>query len=336
MQRRQAMTLLAAAGWPAVSGSAEIDGKSSRNTVCERFTLGALFRVILDKDSPQARQAAGEAFAIAERIQDACSAQMAGAQVRSFCSKPHGMAHEVGPGLFEALRLTRHLAELTDGRFDPTLGPLAALWATARRRGKLPEAAAIEKARKAIGWQHLVLDADHHTAMLEKEGMQLDFGTVARGFAADKMLEKLTEKGFPQAIVRAGNDIRVGEPPSGSDAWRLRVAVGEPGGDKEIVVPLAKAGISTAGGMSQSVRIAGTRYAPLLDPATGLGQTQFISATVIADTATTASALAVAACVAGPDIAQQSFAGWGARAVRIHCEEQGKCLLVITGDFPKV
>jgi thiamine biosynthesis lipoprotein len=148
------------------------------------------------------------------------------------------------------------------------------------------------------------------------------------------MLAKLVEKGFPQAIVRAGNDIRVGDPPSGADTWRLRVPVSDPVGDKAIVVPLAKAGISSAGGMSQAVRIGGTRYAGMLDPATGLGLTRFISATVIADSATTAAGLAVAACVAGPEATKQSFTDWGARAVRMVYEDQGKRQLAVMGDFP--
>jgi thiamine biosynthesis lipoprotein len=335
MKRRQAMSLLAAAGFPTGIGcSTEIASKSARNTVGERFTLGCLFRVIIDEDSPQARQAAGEAFTIAERINDACSPQMADAQVQSFCRKPHGKAHEVGPWFFEALELTRRLAELTDGRFDPTLGALTALWIKARQRGKLPEPDELAKAREATGWRHLILDATKRTAMLEKEGMRLDFGAVARGFAVDKMLAALAEKGFPQAIVRAGRDLRVGDPPTGGETWTLRVPVSDSGGEKDIVIPIAKAGISTAGGMSQSVRIGGSRYADMLDPVTGIGLAHFISATVIADSATTASALAVAACAAGPEVTRQSFSAWGARAVRMACGTQGEREIVVMGDFP--
>ncbi len=301
---------------------------------CEHFTLGCLFRVIIDDNSPQARQAAGEAFAIAERINEACSPQMAGAQVQAFCRRPHGQAHEVGPGFFDALTQTRRLAELTDGRFDPTLGPLTSLWAEARKRGRLPAADVLAKAREAVGWQHLVLDPEKCTAMLEKEGMRLDFGAVARGFAADKMLAVLAEKGFPRAVVRAGSDIRVGEAPRGAEAWRIRVTVGDSGGEKILVVPLAKVGISTVGSMAQAVRIGGTRYSNLLDPATGLGLTRDISATVIAETTTASAALAVAACVAGPETTKESFAAWGARAVRLAHDDNGKRVVTVAGDFP--
>jgi len=334
MTRRLALSLLAAAAWPRRGWAAEVSATTARHTIGERFTLGSLFRVIIDEDSAPARQAAGDALVIAERINDACSPLMAEAQVQSFCRKAHGQAHEVGSGFFEALALTRHLAELTDGRYDPTLGPLTALWARARQRGKLPTAEALTKAREAVGWQHLVLDADKRTAMLEKDGMRLDFGDVARGFAIDKMLAKLAADGFPRALVRAGGDIRVGDPPRLAATWRLGVPVSEPGGDKVIVVPLAKAGISSAGGMSQALRIAGTRYAGLLDPASGLGLTRFISATVIADSATAAAALAVAACVAGPETTKDAFTAWGARAVRMVYEDHGKRQLAVMGEFP--
>lgn len=330
MKRRQAITLLAAAA----AGRPDRLAAAEPALVRERFTLGCLFRVIIDDQGPAAKQAVAEAFTIADRINDACSAQMADAQVRSFCQKEHGKPHEVGPGFFDALTETRRLAELTGGRFDPTVGPLTELWREARRRGRLPDEAALAKARAAVGWQHLVLDADKRTAMLEKPGMQLDFGAVARGFAADKMLALLTERGFPRALVRAGSEIRVGEPPRGAEAWRVRVPA-DASGDQVFVIPLAKAAVSTTGGMRQAVTIGGTRYASIVDPATGLGLTRAVSATVVADTATAAAALATAACLAGPEIVRESLAAWGGRAARMVHERDGKRELLVTDGFPK-
>jgi len=60
----------------------------------------------------------------------------------------------------------------------------------------------------------------------------------------------------------------------------------------------------------------------------------FISATVIADSATASAALAVAACVAGPDATKETFAAWGASAVRLVYEDHGKRQLAVMGDFP--
>ena len=304
--------------------------------VGEHFTLGCLFRVIIDDNDPKARQATAEAFAIAERINDACSDQMPSAQVRSFCRKAHGEAHEVGPGFFEALTVSRHLAESTDGRFDPTLGPLTHLWREACRRKSPPAAAAITKAREAIGWRHLVLDPEKHTAMLEVSGMNLDFSAIARGFAADKMLAKLTECGFPRAIIHAGDDIRVGDPPRNAKAWNVSVNLRD-GSTREsrIVIPLANAAVSTTGGMMDTRTLGGVRYSHIIDPATGLGLSNIPTATVIADNATTSAALATACCVADADTANESLTKWGGRAARIVQHKDGKRQIVVTDGWPK-
>lgn len=314
--------------------AAEPVAVEARTTTFERVTLGCLFRVILTEDNAEARAAAGEAFAIAELINDACSPLMASAQVQAFCLKPHGEPHEVGPGFFEALERTRRLAELTEGRFDPTLGPLTALWSEARLRGRLPEADALAKAREAVGWEHLVLDAGTVSASLMKEGMRLDFGAVARGFALDKMLEKLTALGFPRVIIRAAADVRLGDPPEGSETWNLRMAVSDPAGNQEMVLPLARCGVSTVGSLTPVARIGGSGYGGLIDPATGIGVTRLASATVIAASATESAALAVAACIAGPEKTRESFAAWGARAVRMAIEDGGSPKLEVMGEFP--
>lgn len=311
-------------------------GKEVPQLAGEHFTLGCLFRVIIDDNDPKARQATAEAFAIAERINDACSDQMPSAQVRALCHQPHGEAHEVSPGFFEALTLARQLAEATGGRFDPTLGPLTHLWREACHHKSPPAADALAKAREACGWRHLILDPEKHTAMLEAPGMSLDFSAIARGFAADKMLEKLKELGFPRAIVHAGDDIRVGDPPRHAKAWQVSVNLrDDPGRESRIVMPLANAAVSTTGGKADSVTLGGTRYCHIIDPATGLGLTPIASATVIADTATAAAALATACCVADADTAKASLTAWGGRAARISQLKDGKRQVTVSEGFPK-
>lgn len=307
-----------------------------RQWTCEHFTLGCLFRVIIDDDdNAKAKQAAAEAFVIAEKINDACSEQMADAQVQSFCRKPHGEAHEVGPGFFEALTQARQLAEATDGRFDPTIGPLTRLWRESCRKKSLPDAEAVAKARAPVGWRHLVLDPEKRTALLEKPGASLDFGPIARGFAADKMFGVLVEKGFSRVIVHAGDDIRVGDPPRGEDHWNVRIRLRDGGGTPQLVLPLAKTAVSTAGGMAHAVTIGGMRYARMVDPETGFGLTKFVAATVVADTATSSAALAAACCIGGPDVAAESLVKWGGRAARIVREQDGRRVVMVTEGFPK-
>jgi thiamine biosynthesis lipoprotein len=126
--------------------------------------------------------------------------------------------------------------------------------------------------------------------------MAFDLGGVAKGCAADLMLETLAEAGIPQALITAGGDIRLGAAPPGREGWNVAIKTFDLSGNDEILT-LSNAAVSTSGDLHQSVEIDGVKYSHILDPATGLGLTRRIAASVIADNAKLSDALATAACV---------------------------------------
>ena len=89
------------------------------------------------------------------------------------------------------------------------------------------------------------------------------------------------------ALVDAGGDLAIGEPPPGRSGWLVSL----PDGD---TIRLARAAVATSGDRERHVVIDGVRYGHIVDPATGLGRTDTPSVTVIAPTATRADALASA------------------------------------------
>jgi thiamine biosynthesis lipoprotein len=130
--------------------------------------------------------------------------------------------------------------------------------------------------------------------------MQLDVGAIGKGYAADAALETLRAAGITRCLVALSGDIRVGDPPPGRDGWRIASSIPEvdPAGSRGLT--FADRGISTSGDTEQFVEIGGARYSHIVDPRTGLGLTSRASVVVIAPDATTADALATAACVLGP------------------------------------
>ena len=205
-------------------------------------------------------------------------------------------------------------AEITGGRFDPSVGPLTKLWRESRRRGRLPDATTLAKARAACDWRSLKLDTTTRSVTLEKPDMRLDLGGIGKGFAADAIYDILRDCGFPISCVAAGGDLRLGDPPPGKTGWKVGLITlrknhlsGE--------ITLACCGISTSGDLQQFVEIDGVRYSHIIDPATGLGMTRQLAVTIIAADATTSDALDNAACLAGPDDAAVLAKSWGARDV---------------------
>jgi thiamine biosynthesis lipoprotein len=201
--------------------------------------------------------------------------------------------------LFAVLQRAVEIAGASDGAFDPSVGPLVAIWRDARVRRQMPERSALQAAAMRVGWRKIQMDASRRAVRLAQPGMRLDLGGIAKGYILQEALRALEAQGVTRALVLAGGDIVVGDAPPGRDGWHIEA----PGADKvfqDRAGRLANAALSTSGPTSQFVEIEGVRYSHVIDPRTGLGLTNQVVARVIADDAATADALSTALSVVGP------------------------------------
>ena len=267
----------------------------------ERPLMGTKFSVVCYAESREvAEKAAAAAFLNAEEVNQVASDYLPESELSLLASRPVGKPIPISPLLYGLLDFSRRLAEATKGAFDPTLGPLTKLWRETRANRTLPDAEKLKAARASVGWQYFTLDPKSRTITLHRANMAFDLGGVAKGYAADLMLEALAEAGISQALITAGGDIRLGAAPPGREGWIVAIKTFDLSGNDEILT-LSNAAVSTSGDLHQSVEIDGVKYSHILDPTTGLGLTRRIAASVIADNAKLSDALATAASVLGPD-----------------------------------
>lgn len=203
-----------------------------------------------------------------------------------------GVSVPVSPELERVLLLALDYARLTNGFFDPTMGPCIRLWKKSRRLGVLPPGRELEHALRACGWEKLSVSKG--TAVKTVPGMKMDLGGIGKGVAVDRMAEILREKGIRSFFIDSTSDVLAAAPPPGERGWRLRV---DQGGGKEETFLLSHTAVSTSGSARQMVRIGGTVYSHVLDPRSGLGVTEGRQVSVQAPSAALADALATAGCV---------------------------------------
>jgi len=277
--------------------------------MAERFTfaqplMGTRFSVVcFADDSSTAAKAAATAFSIAENLNAIASDYLPQSELSQLATQPIGQPIPLSPLLYALLDHSRQLAQHTNGAFDPTLGPLTKLWRASRDQRRLPDPEKLRAAQAAVGWQHFTLDPAARTITLLRENMAFDLGGVAKGFAADLMLDALTAAGLPHSLIAAGGDVRLGAPPPGRQGWRVALRTFDPARSDEVLL-LSHAAVSTSGDLYQSVEIDGITYSHILDPRTGLGLTQRLAVSVIADAAKFSDPLATAACVLGAEQAE--------------------------------
>ena len=262
--------------------------------------MGTQFKIILyAKDERLARRAAQAAFQRIARLDAIMSDYNEASELNRLCHSPPQKPVRISRDLVRILAISQQLARKTDGAFDVTVGAVVRQWRRARRTGKLPEADKIKQALAVTGYALLHLDAKHQSAWLEREGVLLDLGGIAKGYAADAASRVLERFGIRSALVAAGGDIVVSHAPPGQLGWIIEIAPLKQAGQAENSIIIANAAISTSGDTEQAIESNGVRYSHIVDPRTGIGLTEPVVVTVIARRGVDADSLATAISVLG-------------------------------------
>jgi thiamine biosynthesis lipoprotein len=246
--------------------------------------MGSITRITIYARDASAISAA---FARIRELDEELSDFKPDSELNRVCRTAHERPVVVSKDLFRVLEAAQEISRETDGAFDVTIGPVTHLW----RRGKFPDAETMSR----VGYRNLVLDREKRTVFLRLEGMQLDLGGIAKGFAADEALAVLRDRGVPSALVAVSGDVAIGDAPPGKKGWLVRL---EPSYE---VMTLRNVAVSSSGDSEQFLERDGMRYSHVIDPHTGLGLTSRIAVSVTAATGLLADPLATAVCVLGPE-----------------------------------
>jgi len=219
---------------------------------------------------------------------------------------------KVRADVMHVLETALFYAELSGGAFDPSIGPLVRLWDIGGDSGgRIPGEEEIAAALDLVNWQNIVIDREAQTVFLRREGMALDLGAIAKGYAADEAARIAAEAGVRRAIFDFGGDIFVlghraqggrGRQRRNESPWRIgiqnplmaerRSHVG--------VLHVYNRGIVTSGVYQQFFEQDGIRYHHILSPITGFPvDNGLLSVTVVASRSMNADALSTAAFVLG-------------------------------------
>ena len=195
---------------------------------------------------------------------------------------------------------------LTDGAFDPTLGPLIEAWGFGKGHKATGDTARIDSLMKFVGIDKTRLSMD--TLVKDDSRIRFNFSAIAKGYGCDCVGEMLQRNGVEDWLVEIGGEISCrGKSPEGG---KWRVSIDRPVmqkdrilHDSQCVVEVTDVGIATSGNYRnlQSDE-KGQYYGHTISARTGRpARTDVISATVIGRTAMESDALATAFMAMGAD-----------------------------------
>lgn len=247
----------------------------------------------------QAHAAMREALGEFQRVDDLMSSYRDGSAISKVNQGGSSMKVRVEEEVFLIIRDAVGVSAASGGAFDVTIWPVFQLWGF-EAGGKLPPAEDIAKMSNQVGYKRLILDESALSVGFSAEGMGLDLGAIAKGWAVDRAMEKLTARGIRSAIIDAGGDLRIVGARPGKDFWRIGVQHPREPGTLLLSFDLKDTAIVTSGDYERFFIADGIRYHHILDPATGWPARGCQSVTVLAPTAAEADACATAAFVLGP------------------------------------
>jgi thiamine biosynthesis lipoprotein len=259
--------------------------------------MGVRFQISLyTTDEARAEQAFAASFAEIARLEQVFSDYKSESEARRIDLATCDVAIEVSPDMQRVLSHSLAIHHATNGYFDVTLGSLTKLWRTARREKRPPAPAALATAGQRVG-SHL-LDLQERHLVKRSPGVELDFGGIAKGDAADQALNLLRQKfGITHVLVDASGDLVAGDPPPNQVGWviELERPADDPG--PRTRVSLANQALASSGDSVQFLETDQARWSHLLNPHTKtpiVGQNLTL---VWADTGATADALASALAI---------------------------------------
>ncbi len=257
--------------------------------------------VVYAPDQSQAKQATDAAFRRLHELNGIMSDYDPDSELMRLCarSKP-GNPVGVSDDLWRVLLRAQRVAEQSEGAFDVTVGPVVRLWRRARRQHALPSPERRAAARKLVGYRLLRLIPEGRQVELLKPGMLLDLGGIAKGDACDQALAVLEKQGLHRAMIEAGGDVVLGDPPPGKSGWIVGVCSPTTDSPPARYLALARVAVDTSGDAFQYVEIGGRRYSHIVDPRTGMGLTDGSKVTVVAPNGLTGDPLTKVVAVLGP------------------------------------
>lgn len=284
-----------------------------------RRAMACRFEIALSGEDVRHVAAAREALDEVDRIEAALTVFRDTSALARVNREAELFAASVDADLYAVLQACKDLHAETDGAFDITSTPLSRTWGFLKREGRLPSMEEIASARACVGMDAVELGAAPPTVRFARPGLELNLGSIGKGYALGRAAAVLRERGVTQALLSAAGSsvVALGGPDGG---WSIDVRSRQSARPRLARLRLRDCAIGTSGAGEQFLDVEGRRYGHVLDPRTGWPATGVLSVSVVHDDAARADALSTAFLVGGLALAER------------HCAAHPRTLALVTPD----
>jgi thiamine biosynthesis lipoprotein len=268
-------------------------------------TMGTTWHVtyVAPEGGPDEGQVLSGIEARLEEVNAGMSTYRSDSEISRFNAALPGEWVEVSPSFYEVLSTAIQVGANSRGAYDVTVGPLVNLWGfgPAPAADQVPSAHDIEQQLARTGQDQLRLDGEG-LRVRKLVQISLDFSSLAKGYAVDRVALWLNEQGIGHFLVEVGGEMRLAGLSGRGDPWRVAIEQPEMGSRAAAAaIQLTDQSVATSGDYRNYLERDGRRYSHSIDPRTGYPVAhELVSVTVVHPSAMLADAWATALTVLGP------------------------------------
>ncbi len=266
-----------------------------------RLLLGTSCKITI-YDHPT-EEVFSQAFKRIEEIEQKMSIRIDSSEV-SLIHKNSGIKPTVvSQDTYNVIKKALDVAALSNGAFDPTVGPLVAAWNIGSDGARVPPQQEIDSLLPLIDYRKVVLNEEDRSVYLEQKGMMIDLGGIAKGYAADEVAKILRDNNVNKAIINLGGNVLTVGSRVDNTPWRIGVQNPEADrGGHVMIVDLEDLALVTSGPYERFLELDGVVYHHILDTTNGYPVvTPITSASIITHESFISDALSTAIYSLGID-----------------------------------
>ncbi len=206
------------------------------------------------------------------------------------------------PYFLPALKVAKEVYQMTDGAFDPSIGPLIDVWGFGPGKQEQHDSTFIDSLRNMVGYDKILFD--EKSVSKKDHRVTISFSASAKGYGVDVVAKYLESKGIENLFVEIGGEVRVkGINKANGKQWTIGIL--DPDSDEitqfqYAIVTLKDRSMATSGNYFNYHEVDGIKYGHTIDPKSGFPiRHHLLSASVFTENCETADALATAFMVMG-------------------------------------
>lgn len=209
--------------------------------------------------------------------------------------------------IIELLKFSEYAYNATNGTVNAALGRMLNIWHTYREDGlrnpalaELPPRKALEDAMSCTDIGEMQIDSENNTVFLTQPCMLLDVGALAKGFAAQLVVNELKSYGVKSCLINIGGNVVTLGKPMENDRLRWSVGIQDPSKSNDKASKLLDViygndiAVVTSGDYQRYYVVNSVKYNHIIDPETLMPANRYLSVSVVHSDAGIADMLSTA------------------------------------------